>query len=53
MLSAYEVGWVTRATADDVPDRPVNAGYLRSLADSPTHRFTCDGQADPLRKPTF
>jgi len=24
-----------------VPDRPVNAGYLRSLVDSPMHRLTC------------
>ncbi len=24
-----------------VPDRPVNAGYLRSLLDSPVHRLTC------------
>jgi hypothetical protein len=27
-----------------VPDRPVNAGYLRSLPDSPMHPLTC-GQA--------
>jgi hypothetical protein len=27
-----------------VPDRPVNAGHLRSLADSPVHQLTC-GQA--------
>jgi hypothetical protein len=36
-----------------VPDRPVNAGNLRSLADSPIHRSPANRQADPLRKPTF
>ena len=42
-----------RRRARCVPDRPVNAGYLRSLADSPIHRLTCVyRQADPLRKPT-
>jgi len=30
-----------RQRARCVPDRPVNAGYLRSLADSPMHRLTC------------
>jgi hypothetical protein len=30
-----------RRRARCVPDRPVNAGYLRSLADSPMHRLTC------------
>jgi hypothetical protein len=30
-----------RARARCVPDRPVNAGNLRSLPDSPVHRLTC------------
>jgi hypothetical protein len=30
-----------RRRARCVPDRPVNAGYLRSLADSPMYRLTC------------
>ena len=30
-----------RRCARCVPDQPVNAGYLRSLPDSPIHRLTC------------
>ena len=36
-----------RRHARCVPDRPVNAGYLRSLADSPMHRLTCGRAARP------
>ena len=31
-----------RRRARCVPDRPVNAGYLRSLADSLMRRLTCE-----------
>jgi len=30
-----------RRRARSVPDRPVNAGYSRSLPDNPIHRLTC------------
>jgi len=30
------------ATADDVPDRPVNAGNSRSLPENPVHQLTCE-----------
>jgi hypothetical protein len=30
-----------RRRARCVPERPVNAGYLRSLSDSPMHWLTC------------
>ena len=41
------------ATADDVPDRLINGGYSRSLADSRCMASPANRQADPLRKPTF
>ena len=42
-----------RGRARCVPDRPVNAGNLRSLPDSPVTGSPAYRQADPLRKPTF